>query len=225
MNAAITLIALGLLAAGGCASKPTPEVTQPPAQEAVTTGSPAMAGPGTRGDRPHGHGHHDDEVGMCPMAVEGTTVHTEDVDGGIAMVFVTTGDQAELRERVARMAKMHDEHHAEGQHAGHHADHGAGHHADHGGGGKVPASAARVEDVDGGARLVLTPRDPAELPALVEHVRGHAEAMATGSCPMMSKGDATASGGGVEGGGVEGGAVEGGGDEPDADEPDADDAR
>lgn len=51
----------------------------------------------------------------------------------------------------------------------------------------VPSN-ARAEDVEGGARIVLTPKDPAELQTLRDHVRGHAERMAAGYCPMMWSG-------------------------------------
>jgi hypothetical protein len=68
----------------------------------------------------------------CPVAVSGTSVSVEDTDAGAALVFVTTGDVAELRRRAAEMARMHNEHHAKmgelpaagaaptgGEHAGH----------------------------------------------------------------------------------------------------------
>jgi hypothetical protein len=43
----------------------------------------------------------------CPMKVEGTTVRAQDVEGGASLVFTTTGDVAELRERVhAHAEKM-----------------------------------------------------------------------------------------------------------------------
>jgi hypothetical protein len=89
----------------------------------------------------------------CPVAVAGTSVTVEDEPSGAALVFVTTGDVAEVRRRGATLARMHNDHHgamgplpdgAE-QGGGHdaHAHHGAhtgasGHepsgHADHGAG-------------------------------------------------------------------------------------------
>ena len=101
----------------------------------------------------------------CPVAVSGTSVTVEDAPNGAALVFVTTGDVAEVRRRAAELARMHNDHHAAmgplpdgteagGGHAGHaghgdpaggdaHAGHGghAGHHmggyhmGGHGGGG------------------------------------------------------------------------------------------
>ena len=55
-----------------------------------------------------------------------------------------------------------------------------------GGGLMMPAATASVEDSEGGARLLLRPKDPAELEALREHARMRAGRMARGACPMMS---------------------------------------
>src|SRR5436305_9057260 len=48
------------------------------------------------------------EGGMCPMQVSGTTVQAEDTSSGAALVFKTTGDVSELRNRVRHMADMHN---------------------------------------------------------------------------------------------------------------------
>jgi hypothetical protein len=48
----------------------------------------------------------------------------------------------------------------------------------------VPTAQARVEEVEGGARIVYTPKDPAQVPALREELTRHASAMASGQCPM-----------------------------------------
>ncbi len=47
----------------------------------------------------------------CPVTVSGTSVNVEDTDTGAALVFVTTGDVAEVRKRVTTMATMHNDHH------------------------------------------------------------------------------------------------------------------
>lgn len=47
----------------------------------------------------------------CPVTVAGTSVNVEDTDTGAALVFVTTGDVAEVRKRVSTMAEMHNDHH------------------------------------------------------------------------------------------------------------------
>ena len=146
-------------------------------------------------------------AGMCPMQVRGTTVAATEVDGGIGLSFTTTtGDVAELRQRVRRIAEMHNQpggHRMMGSHgtaapgAGpehRHGAPGAGHEGGGrggmmmGGGMMMPAATALAEDIDGGARLVLRPKDPAQLGALREHVRMKAQRMAAGECPMMSLG-------------------------------------
>ena len=133
---------------------------------------------------------------MCPMTVPDTKVSAEDTATGAALTFTTTPDHVQaLREKVAAMAEMHNRHHAG---AGGHGDmqgsagaggmHGGMHGSMHGGtgmeGGMVAARAS-AEDVEGGARLVLTPNDPADLPKLQSMVRAHAEHMEQSGCPMM----------------------------------------
>jgi hypothetical protein len=178
MKIALVLM-VGALALGGCASSHT---AQQPAAAAPTTQPEAPAKAGMGGG---GMGH--DMASMCPMTVEGTTARAEDVDGGAALAFTTTGDVAELRRRVAHMAEMHEQHHGQG-----HAGMMGGGEGMMGGGqgmmgdGMMPPATARSEEIEGGARLVFTPRDPADLPKLREHAHQHAEKMASGQCPMMS---------------------------------------
>jgi len=49
---------------------------------------------------------------------------------------------------------------------------------------RMPPADARVDDVDGGARLTLTARDPADAPALRAHARMHVDHMKAGGCSM-----------------------------------------
>ena len=51
--------------------------------------------------------------------------------------------------------------------------------------GMMPAATATVEEVDGGARIVLMPTDPSQIEALRDHVRMHHERMQSGACPML----------------------------------------
>lgn len=178
MKPSLIIVALAL----GCASSQTnrdPTASEPATQE--TKLDPSAPDHGM--------------MGMCPMAVEGTTVRSEELDGSVALVFTTTGDVADLRRRVAHMAEMHGRHHQEGRghgmhmHGRHHQEeHRHGRHmhgSEHGDTMMMPPSAVRSEEVDGGARLVFTPRDPADLASMREHVHQHAERMAGGQCPMM----------------------------------------
>lgn len=171
----------------GTQSEPTASVAAPLAQE-------------------HGMGMME---GKCPMQVPTTTVKSADVDSGVALAFTTsTGDVAELRQRVRRMAEMHNHQHDNGgmmmrghgpdvvaEHA-HGSGAGPGDAADGrsgmmmGGGMMMPAATASVEDIEGGARLVLRPKEAGKLEALREHARMRAERMANGECPMMCSGAA-----------------------------------
>jgi hypothetical protein len=101
---------IGALAIAGCASSQA-------AREPATT-PPTAEERGMRGEMMH-----QGMAGMCPMQVEGTSATAEDVEGGAALAFTTTGDVAELRRRVAHMADMHNRHggakqgHAMGMHS------------------------------------------------------------------------------------------------------------
>jgi hypothetical protein len=163
---------VSVLALASCASSQQQPTAATPAAPAEAPSQPGM-------------GH--DMADSCPMAVEGTAARAEDVEGGAAMAFTTTGDVAELRRRVAQMAEMHEQHHGGGHGAmmGGDADQGAMGGGRMGGGMKMPPATARSEEIEGGARLVLTPKDPADLPKLREHAHQHAEKMASGQCPMM----------------------------------------
>jgi hypothetical protein len=147
---------------------------------------------------------------MCPVDVPGTTVTAEDTEAGGALVFVTTGDVAELRRRVAAMAAMHNEHHQGGAAGGAPAAseppmHGM--HGMHGGDAPPPAmmalmhSRAAASDIEGGARVDLA-ASPGEAPAVQAAVREHAAAMAHNGCALH---------GGHEHGGHEHGGHEHGG--------------
>ena len=114
-------------------------------------------------------------MAMCPMSVPGTQVYAADTANGEALTFTTAPDQtAELRIRVHAMANMHNQRHG-----------GAG-------GGPAmmegmpmpPPSRAWVEDVQNGARISLTPNDPADLEKLRSAARMHATHMQQHGCSM-----------------------------------------
>jgi hypothetical protein len=123
---------------------------------------------------------------MCPMMMDPQTtrISVSDTSDGVALVFTTSDDVAALREHVHRMAEMHE--YKRGMQAQGMGGRGMGGRGmgDRGMGPMVPSHAS-VEDVPHGARLVLVPDDPAELGALRQHARVHAERMATGRCPML----------------------------------------
>jgi hypothetical protein len=131
-------------------------------------------------------------AGMCPMAVPGTKVAAVDTTSGEALTFTTTPDQAAaLREKVHAMAQMHNRHHATGD-AGHASMPGMGGGPgpgmrSEGGMQMPPPSQAAVEDLPEGARLLVTPNDPADLERLQATVRMHAEHMQQHGCGMMQR--------------------------------------
>ncbi len=157
------MVAIAALSLAGCMTSR--------AHEGTTTQS-AMQ-PGTGGS---------EMSAMCPLAVPGTTVREQDVEGGGALVFTTTqGDVMELRRRVAQMADMHNRHVARHHQMEQQGTGGAG----PGPMMEVPNARARVEDIEGGARIVYTPADPARVPEVREQLVRHASEMASGNCPMM----------------------------------------
>lgn len=135
----------------------------------------------------------------CPVTVAGTSVTAEDTATGAALVFVTTGDVAELRKRVAAMAKTHNEHHGAmgALPTGDEAAGGGGHehHHDHaamqaGSAAAAPSgsmigvhSKASAEDIDGGAKLVFV-AFPDGVAKIQGELRMHAQHLASGTCEM-----------------------------------------
>jgi hypothetical protein len=108
---------------------------------------------------------------LCPLAVPQTTLSASDVEGGEALTFTTASSQVdELRSRVHGMAEVHARHHAEGGGPG-----GMG----------PPPSSTEAEDVSGGARIVLRPKDPGDLERLRAFARDHAERMQREGCAGM----------------------------------------
>ena len=196
-----TWIMLASLTLGACATQPpstaggAPPATAHSHDHAAHQGPPGhgkmgMMGPGMmQGGNMMGNMTGPGGMSeMCPEKVPGTTARAEDVEGGAALSFTTTGDVAEVRRRVQHMAEMHNQHHG--------AADGKGSMGMMGGSmgmmsEMMPPSTARAEDVDGGARLILTPEKPADLTAVREKVHKHAEMMAGGQCPMMSQGAKT----------------------------------
>jgi hypothetical protein len=71
---------------------------KPPAEPAVNTQPPGATEPVARED------------GGCPIKnVPGMSVSTEDTSDGVAIVFTTTGDVADLQQRVHQLAAMHEQ--------------------------------------------------------------------------------------------------------------------
>lgn len=198
-RALVAVLAFTTLAGVACA-----HAEHPPAASAA-------AAPTQPGATASDHGM----AGVCPMNVPGTQVSAEDTVTGEAVTFSTTPDQADaLRDRVHALAAMHNRYHLgaagggtdhgmagmdQGRAGMDHATGGMGG-MDHGmtggmGGGMAeghmaagahaPPARADVEDTPTGARLLLTPVDPADVGVLRSTVRMHAEQMQQHGCAMM----------------------------------------
>jgi hypothetical protein len=118
---------------------------------------------------------------MCPMAVSGTTVAAADAPNGATMTFTTAGDVSDLRRRVRTMADHMNAHSGGGMH-------GMMGGAEGGSmmGRMMPAVHAKAEDIDRGARLQMTPDDPAKLGEMRQAMQQHAQRMnEQHGCPMM----------------------------------------
>lgn len=132
-----------------------------------------------------------DMAARCPMAVEGAEAAVRDTSSGVALSFTTSkGDVEELRKRVQSMAAMHERMLADGgPMTGHPMDKDmdAGAHDVRSTARMMPAANVAMEPIERGARLVFTPKDPAKLKELREHVRMHQEQIKEGHCPMMQR--------------------------------------
>ena len=133
---------------------------------------------------------------ICPMGVPGTAVATSDTASGVAMTFTTAkGEVPELRKRVHKMGEMHNRASTTQMEARHDgvAMSGSTEASKSGecggmgmaGGTMMPPATASVNDVNDGARLVLTATDPAQLQALREHAGACSNRMQQGECGML----------------------------------------
>lgn len=142
---------------------------------------------------------------MCPMQVEDTEREVVKLDDAVAMEFTTTGDVEELRERVDKMAKMHQKMHGEGGHMqkgkkqqgkmqgkGHRKKRGEMSQEQREKRQQMKQMMADVtieaEEIDDGARIKFTPEDPDQVDQLFEKMQQHVQMMEEGGeCPMMQK--------------------------------------
>ena len=102
----------------------------------------------------------------CPLELPGVKLSADETSDGIAMIFTTDQPAVyELRQRVLQMAHSYNQRHP---------------------GTSTAPSTARVVYIDNGARLILSPVNPADLPALRAQAQSSARYMAaTNSCPVI----------------------------------------
>lgn len=108
----------------------------------------------------------------CPMMIKDVEVNATDAPAGIALTFTAKPEQVDdLRLRVQRWATMHTE--KPGQMSAMAQS-------------MMPGTAT-YEAIPNGARLTLTPKDPAKLAEFRVAVRKHVETMKKGECMMMQQ--------------------------------------
>lgn len=203
----LTLTAITLLAIGGCGG----EGEQP---EGTTA---EMGEPTTGGEMGEMNGMDGQAAAraVCPMEVQGTTVQAENVEGGAALVFMTSGDVDDLRERVRHYAAMQEAAGMRSEQMGMQGTTGPDATREEAGakaadpmseqqpgdmqtGGETPGAGGmeaadgmpqvntRVEDVEGGARLIFIPMESTALDAVRTEVQDQALSLTGGQCPQMS---------------------------------------
>jgi len=112
----------------------------------------------------------------CPMTIPGVAISADDTPDGIAVTFSTkTGNVAELQRRVENMAKMHSDTSFGNMMPGNLK------------GGKMIPFTLKYEATSDGARLLLTPKDSAQLLEFRTQIRTHVEHMDKGECSMMQE--------------------------------------
>ncbi len=108
----------------------------------------------------------------CPMKLEGTSVAVADTPTGVTVSITTKNENvAELRKRVEKMAAMHSPDANRPSAAMKQ--------------GQMMPGSVKYEAIENGARLTLTPKDPAKIDEFRKQVRAHVEKMQKGECAMM----------------------------------------
>ena len=192
MNPCPRIILCGLLSAGlaataacGASGENSPDTDMKPAPAAPAAESSAKA----RQD-------------ACPLALAGTTSSTEDTVDGVVVAFSTTkpADIPELRRRVDQLAAAHNSTDAAATDdlsaappqapgptaAPETAPAGEAKAEATATGGKLDSEAA-AETGEQGVRLVLRPRDPAQLDSMRDHLRKQADDLVQRVCDQAGR--------------------------------------
>ena len=110
----------------------------------------------------------------CPTMLAGTDVSVVDTPAGIAITFTTKPENvAELQRRVQRMGVMHNTPHRSPAPNETMMQ------------GQIIPGTVTYEAIENGARLTLTPKDPAKVDEFRAQVRAHVERMQKGNCSTM----------------------------------------
>lgn len=207
----LVLVSMALLVVGGSACTTTDHAQAgAPAAQIEQTQGPMMDAPaahhpdGQEAGTTQANDHQQMMQQMCPMQVEGTTRKIVKLDNAVALDFTTTGDVDELRRRVQKMAQMHEKMHGEGgmmqgQHGQMQGGQGQMMHGEMHGQmtdeqrqmhqqmmQMMSGVTVRTESIDGGMRMVFTPKDATQVDRLYEMMERHSQMMGEyGPCPMM----------------------------------------
>ena len=119
----------------------------------------------------------------CPMAAEGASVRVTDTDQGVALVFGTTGDADELRDRVRVLGAQYRQDRSERDMMWTRVDDDQGRAA--AGPEEMPAVIAVVQREGDEVRLTLEPEDDEQLDAVRRIARAHAQRLQNQECPML----------------------------------------
>ncbi len=190
---AVAVIGVGCAGTRSAEASRTAPRPEQPESAAATPGNPAESGGEAQRPPMHGGG-----TMQCPMEVPGTQVSAADTPEGESVTFTTSSPDAvpDLRARIHAMADRYERRQQEMQsQAGQGgAAEGGGAEAGSAGSGsaepqQAPArragSRAVVEDIEGGARVDITPNDQAEVDRLRTAIRNRvAQMQETGSCAM-----------------------------------------
>jgi hypothetical protein len=160
--AALAVAGLSLsLASAGCKKAPPP--APPLASAEPVTAAPTLPPSAAVSAAPTG------KMANCPTLVEGGATVIKDVEGGVELTIAAKDEAAtkEIRARARHLAEVSREESPSTRHNG----------SGRGGGqlGRCPVVARNTvvtaDDVEGGARVTVKPKDPAELDWLRREAR------------------------------------------------------
>ena len=201
----IAALATTMAAACGAGSENAPDTTMPPGEAQP----PGMSNDGNAQAQaqPQAQPQQLQPSQMCPADLPGVSVTAQDTQDGSALVFTSnTGNVEALRGRVQNLATLMNNQkanqkpesgtnmHEMGPH--HTYDHGSGmpqqapgqvQGANQGVSGELVAARARVENIEKGARLVLTPVNPAQLAMVRGFVQEQAGKLSSGDCSVVTR--------------------------------------
>jgi TusA-related sulfurtransferase len=159
ISALAALVVAGVSLSLGCENKPTPTPAASSSEAASSARAAASVAPPPSSIAPSSAPM--GKMANCPNLVEGGATAIKDVEGGVELT-VTARDEAatrEIRARARHLAEVSKEEVPSVKHNG----------GGHGGGqfGRCPVVARNTvvtsDDVEGGARLTVKPKDSAEI--------------------------------------------------------------